>query len=57
MIGVGIAFIVLGIIFLFVVPWVGIAAGTVGIVLAILWVAGFGRRALQGDPYADRRRV
>jgi hypothetical protein len=57
MIGVGIAFIVLGIIFLFVVPWVGIAAGTVGLVLAFLWVAGLGRRAVQGDPYADRRRV
>jgi membrane associated rhomboid family serine protease len=56
-IGVGIAFLVLGIIFLFVVPSVGIAAGLVGLVLAILWVAGFGRRAAQRDPYADRRRV
>ena len=50
MIGVGIAFIVVGIIFLFLVPWVGIAAGIVGLVLAILWVAGFGRRAVEGDP-------
>ena len=49
MIGVGIAFIVVGIIFLFLFPWVGIAAGMVGLVLAILWVAGFGRRAVQGD--------
>jgi NADH:ubiquinone oxidoreductase subunit 3 (subunit A) len=56
-IGVAIAFIVLGIIFLFLIPWVGIAAGVVGLVLAILWVAGFGRRAAEGDPYADRRRV
>ncbi len=57
MIGVGIAFIVLGVIFLFVIPWVGIAAGLVGIVLAILWVTGFGRRAAGRDESADGRRV
>jgi hypothetical protein len=56
-IGVAIAFIVIGIILLFLIPWVGIAAGVVGLVLAILWVAGFGRRAVEGDPHADRRRV
>jgi len=57
MIGVGIAFIVLGILFLFLVPWVGIAAGMVGLLLAILWVAGFGRRAAQRDAPADRPRA
>jgi hypothetical protein len=56
MIGVGIAFIVLGIVFLFLVPWVGIAAGMVGLLLAIVWVAGFGRRAAQRDAPADRPR-
>jgi hypothetical protein len=56
-IGVGIAFIVVGLIFLFVIPWVGIAAGIVGLLLAILWVAGFGRRAAGRDASADRRRV
>jgi hypothetical protein len=56
-IGVGIAFIVVGIVFLFVIPWVGIAAGIVGLVLAILWVAGFGRRAADRDGSADRRGV
>jgi hypothetical protein len=55
-IGVGIAFIVIGIILLFIIPWVGIAAGVVGLVLAILWVAGFGRRAAEGEPAPDRRR-
>lgn len=57
MIGVGIAFIVVGIIFLFLVPWVGIAAGIVGLVLAVLWVAGFGRRAVEREPSPGRRRV
>ena len=57
MIGVGIAFIVFGVIFLFFLPWVGIAAGLVGLVLAIFWVAGFGPRAVEGDPHADRHRV
>jgi hypothetical protein len=56
-IGVGIAFIVIGVIFLFLIPWVGIPIGLVGLVLAILWVAGFGRRAVEGDPQANRRRV
>jgi hypothetical protein len=56
-IGVAVAFIVLGVVLLFLIPWVGIAAGLVGLVLAILWVAGFGRRAVEGDPQSDRRRV
>ena len=57
MIGVAIAFIVVGVIFLFLVQWVGIVAGIVGLVLAILWVAGFGRGAAERDAYADRGHV
>ena len=57
MIGVGIALIVVGIVFLFLVPWVGIPVGIVGLVLAVLWVAGFGRRAADPDTTSDRRRV
>jgi Flp pilus assembly protein TadB len=49
MIGVGIALVVVGIIFLFVMPWVGIPLGIVGLILAILYFAGFGRRAAQGE--------
>jgi Flp pilus assembly protein TadB len=54
-IGVGIALIVIGLIFLFVIPWVGIPVGIVGLVLAVLWVAGFGRRAARDDSSARRR--
>ena len=43
MIGVGIALIVLGVVFLFVVPWIGIAAGVIGLLLAFLWIVGVGR--------------
>lgn len=57
MIGLGIAFIIIGIVFLFLVPWVGIPVGIVGLALAILWVAGFGRRAAQSDADAERRGV
>ena len=57
MIGVGIAFIVVGILFLFLVPWVGIAAGLVGLVLAVLWLAGVGRRVATRDAPSDRRQV
>lgn len=45
MIGAAVALIVIGVIFLFVIPWVGIPVGIVGIVLAVLWLLGFGRRA------------
>ena len=45
MIGVAIALIVIGIIFGFVIPWVGIVVGLVGLLLFIAFVAGFGRRA------------
>jgi Flp pilus assembly protein TadB len=55
MIGVAIAFIVVGIVFLFVIPWVGIPVGVVGLILAVLWVAGFGRRAARSE--SSERRV
>ena len=45
MIGLAIAVIVIGIVFIFVIPWVGIAVGIVGLLLFIAFVAGFGRRA------------
>jgi hypothetical protein len=53
-IGVGVAMLVIGIIFLFVIPWVGIVVGLVGLVLAALWLGGFGRRVLRGDTPANR---
>jgi hypothetical protein len=50
-IGVSIALMVIGIVFGFVIPWVGIVVGLVGLLLFIAFVAGFGRRA------ADERRL
>jgi len=54
-IGVGIAFIIVGVVFLFFVPWVGIPVGIVGLVLAVLWLAGFGRRTVRGERSFERR--
>jgi hypothetical protein len=45
MIGVAIALVVIGILFGFVIPWVGIVVGLVGVLLFIGFAAGFGRRA------------
>jgi uncharacterized membrane protein YccF (DUF307 family) len=45
MIGVALALIVIGVVFLFIIPWVGIPVGIVGLVLALLYLIGFGRRA------------
>jgi hypothetical protein len=56
-IGVAIAFILVGVLFLFLIPWVGIPIGIVGLVLAIAWIAGFGRRAAVGDEHVDRHRA
>lgn len=49
MIGLGIALIVVGLIFLFIIPWVGIPVGIIGVILAVLYFAGFGRRAARGE--------
>jgi uncharacterized membrane protein YccF (DUF307 family) len=45
MIGAAIAMLVIGVIFLFVITPVGIAVGIVGLVLLVLALLGFGRRA------------
>jgi hypothetical protein len=50
MIGAALALIVLGIILLFLFPWGGIVIGAVGVVLAVLFLVGFGRRAQTGRP-------
>ena len=49
MIGVGAALVVVGIILLFMLPWVGITVGVVGLVLAVLYFAGFGRGRTPAD--------
>jgi hypothetical protein len=49
MIGVAIALMVIGIVFGFVIPWVGIVVGLVGVLLFVAFVTGFGRRAAADD--------
>ena len=56
MIGVGIALLIVGIVLLFFIPWVGIPVGIVGLVLAALWLAGFGRSAARGEQRLERHR-
>jgi hypothetical protein len=50
MIGLALAIIIVGIIFGFVIPWVGIIIGLVGIALFVAFLFGFGRRASQPGP-------
>jgi hypothetical protein len=47
MIGLALAIIIVAIVFGFVIPWVGIVVGLVGLVLLIAFLAGFGRRAAE----------
>jgi hypothetical protein len=49
MIGLALALVVTGIILLFILPWVGIPVGVVGLVLAILWFVGVSRGRQPGD--------
>jgi hypothetical protein len=50
MIGLAIALIVVAVVFGFVIPWVGIVVGIVGVALFIAALAGFGRRAAEPGP-------
>jgi hypothetical protein len=50
MIGLALAIIIVGIIFGFVIPWVGIVVGLIGLALFIAFLAGFGRRAGRTAP-------
>ena len=56
MIGAGVALVVLGGILLFMIPWVGIPVGLVGLALAVLWMAGFARSPARGHCTARDRR-
>jgi hypothetical protein len=50
MIGLALAIIIVGIVFGFVIPWVGIVVGLVGLVLFFAFLVGFGRRAAEPGP-------
>jgi hypothetical protein len=50
MIGLALALIVIGIVFLFVFPWVGVPLGIVGVILLVLYLAGFVRRTAEPGP-------
>lgn len=57
MLGVALAMVVLAALFLFVMPWVGIVAGAVGIALIVAYLVGFGRRAGSSSPRSARQNV
>ena len=45
MLGVALALVIIGVLLLFIVPWVGIPAGIVGLLLLVGYLLGIGRRA------------
>jgi hypothetical protein len=47
MIGVALALVIIGVVLLFIIPWVGIPVGIVGLLLAIGYLLGIGRRAAE----------
>jgi uncharacterized membrane protein YccC len=55
MIGTALALIVLGVIVLFVIPWVGIVVGLIGLALAVLLLLGFRRHPARRPGYVPRR--
>ena len=44
MLGLAIALIVVGVLVLFIIPFVGIPVGIVGLLLLVAYLVGFGRR-------------
>jgi Flp pilus assembly protein TadB len=48
MIGAALGLIVVGVVLIFVLPWVGVPVGIVGLVLLLVYLVGFGRRAATG---------
>jgi hypothetical protein len=55
MVGAALAVIILGVILLFVIPMAGMAAGIVGLVLAVIFLLGFGRHEARRPGYVHRR--
>jgi Flp pilus assembly protein TadB len=47
MIGAALGLIVIGLVLIFFLPWVGIPVGVIGLLLLVLYLVGFGRRAAQ----------
>ena len=47
MIGVALALSVIGVVLLFIIPWIGIPVGIVGVLLALGYLVGIGRRAAE----------
>ncbi len=48
MIGPALGLIVIGLVLIFFLPWVGVPVALVGLVLLVLFLVGFGRRAATG---------
>lgn len=48
--GLGIVLLVIGLLGLFVIPWGGAVIAVVGLVLIVLFLLGFGRRAAEPRP-------
>jgi hypothetical protein len=51
MLALAIALLVIGVIFLFVIPWVGVPIGAVGVALLVIYLLGAARRT--ADPSRD----
>jgi hypothetical protein len=49
-IGAALALVVLGVLLLFLYPWAGLVVGAMGVLLMVLFLVGFGRRAETGRP-------
>jgi hypothetical protein len=43
-IGLALALVVVGIVLLFMLPWVGVPLGVIGLALLVAYLVGFGRR-------------
>ena len=49
MLGAALAAIVIGLIFLFVIPWAGFVVGAIGLILLLVYVVGAVRRPVSAE--------
>jgi hypothetical protein len=47
MLALAIAMLLVGVVFLFIIPWVGIPVGIVGLILLVVYFVGAGRRVTE----------
>ena len=56
MLAVALGAVIVGLVFLFIIPWVGIPVGVAGLILLALWLVAFARKSPRAAARETRSR-